>query len=234
MLSWFRHCKALAPCIPGPWMSYRHYAAERMMEMGVRPGDIVCRLGNAYIGGFFWFSKFIAKVTHSGYSHAAMVVSVDDEIVLMEISTNGISRHYVAEWTDEVWGNDILIMRYAGDPVVARAAAENVKALLKRTIAYDNRFGEEDKFYCTELIHWAYHRVGIHLCDTIPIRELPGWKRRYNGIAWLNGIDPRTPVWCVGNDKIGILSSPDLQRVGKIVLPGYRQPRRKALQFAGA
>jgi hypothetical protein len=185
----FNMLKSLAPCINGPWMPHRKFAAEQMRKMDVKPGDILCRLGNGYLFGVFWFSNFIANVTHSRYSHAAMITDVyEDDIVIIDVSNNGMRRQFAAEWTDEVWGQDILVVRYNGDPLIPLSAAENVS-----------------------------------LCDEVPINKLPGWKRRYNWFAKLNGIKPISPVFCVGNENIGLLSSKDLVKVGRIVLPTIRR-----------
>lgn len=226
--------KSLTPCLPGPWLPHRRFVVDKMKELDVRPGDILCRLGNAYMCGFFWFSRFIACITHSRYSHAAMITDVNDEIVIVDISQNGLRRQFVPEWTDDVWGDDILIVRYNGDPFIPLAAVDNVKSIESTISGYDDTFAEDGKFYCTELIHWSYLRAGINLCDETVIRNLPGWKWRYNWLARLNGININTPVLCVGNKKLGLLSSAELIKVGRIVLPSTRRQSGLLPKFAGA
>jgi len=224
--------KCLAPVIPSPWSPYRSYVAEQMKDLGVKPGDIVCRLGNAYLFGFFWLSKFIAKVTHSRYSHAAIITDVEDDIIIVDVSSTSTRRQFAQEWADDVWGQDILIVRYTGDPVVPMAAVDNVKHIESKSLSYSDTFNEEGKFYCTELICWAYVRAGVSLCEEIPIREFPGWRWHNNILAWMNGVDPKTPVWCVGNERVGILSSKQLTKVGRIILPSVRRHNVKHA-FAG-
>lgn len=93
---------ALKPESPGPWFPYRKATCSKARELGLRAGDVLCRLGNAamnmsvgtYLATKFidWlatkgsplrgpvdltlqlpFSVLIAEAGRSKYSHAAMV-----------------------------------------------------------------------------------------------------------------------------------------------------------------
>jgi hypothetical protein len=219
----FNSLKSLAPYGIGPWAPYRYYVADKLHEMGVKPGDIICRLGNSYLFGFFWLSRFIANITHSRYSHAAIVTEVKDDIIIVDVGDCGPRRQFAPEWTDDVYGQDILIVRYDGDPLISLAAVENVKVIEKQCFGYDSSFSCEGKFYCTEMICWSYIHAGASLCDEVRIKDLPGWKWYYEFIAEINGVNPNTMVWCVGNEKIGLLSSKKLIKVGRVILPSLRR-----------
>lgn len=227
----------LAPIETGPYWHARQYVDDEMRRLNVKPGDIVCRLGNSVVYGFFWFSKFIANLTGSNYSHAGMVISVDEEdILLADVNTTGLRRQFLVDWVDDVRGDDILVLRH-NDPVVARLAVENAKAVISLDPKYDSEFLDNDdgkNFYCVELVSWCYLRAGVLLCKEVPICELPGWKKRYNLFAKTHGIDVMKPVWCVGNKDIGLISSPYLTEVGRISLNNKQYSCNNILTFRGA
>lgn len=219
----------LAPIETGSWWHSRQYVVDRMRSLNVKPGDIVCRLGNSYVYGFFHFSRFIANLTQSKYSHAAIVLDAGDDILLGDVNTTGLRRQYAVDWVDDIRGDDIIIMRYNGDTHTIRLAVENAKSVISLDDFMDNSDGRN--FYCVELVCWCYLRAGVLLCKEVPICKLPGWRNYLNPIAALHGIDIHKPVWCVGNENIGLLSSPHLTEVGKIV--GRTKWTKKELNFSG-
>jgi hypothetical protein len=219
----------LAPVESGPWWRYRQRVVDQLREMDVRPGDIICRLGNYYVYGYFWFSKFIAHLTRSKYSHAAMVIDTSDDILLADVGTSGLKRQFAADWVDDVRGDEITVLRYMGDPLIPQLAVENVRNIL----TLDFLDSEEHSFYCVELVCWCYLRAGVSLCDEVTINELPNWKRWLNPVARVHGININKKVWCVGNEKIGLMSSPHLYEVGRIKCKGVYQ-ESECLTFRGA
>lgn len=229
--------QTLSPVEAGPWWASRLYVYEKMREMGVKEGDIICRRGNAFAYGILPVSDFICSVTQSKYSHAALVIDSKD-LLLADVNITGLRRQFVTDWCDDVRGDDICVLRYKGDTGVIRLAVENAKQVLALDPQLDWESDESDvarNFYCTELVCWCYLRAGIMLCEDIPIWRLPGWRSIYNPIAKLHGIDYTSPVWCVGNDKIGLLSSAHLENIGTI---GFSKAKRRRLHmshsFSGA
>jgi hypothetical protein len=226
----------LSPVETGPWWPARQYVVDQMKKLGVKPGDIICRLGNSYVYGFFWFSEFIATVTGSKYSHAAMVLDVSDDILMADVNTTGLRRQFMVDWVDDVRGEEISILRFKGDEIVPQLAIENAKSVISLDPNYDPAFMDNDdgrNFYCVELVCWCYMRAGVMLCEEVPIRNLPGWSKKYNWFAKLHGVDTNKPVWCVGGKEVGLFSSKHLEEVGKISLSGLKRPK-KAFSFSGA
>lgn len=221
-MSFLSTVRKLCPVEVGPWWGSRRYVLNEMIKLNVQPGDIICRKGNAYVYGFFPFSEFICYLTQSKYSHAALIIDVNGEDILTaDVNTTGLRRQYITDWTDDIRGDDILVLRYAGknQNVVRKLAVENAKAVLAIDPTYDDEFLENNEgvnWYCVELVCWCYQRAGVMLCDDIPIQKLPKWKQWLNPIAKAYGVDYTTSVWCVGNKDIGIISSPDLKEVGCI------------------
>lgn len=227
----------LCPVETGPWWHARHYVVDQMRRLNVKPGDIICRLGNSYVYGFFWFSKFIADLTGSKYSHAGMILDTEGDILVADVNTTGLRRQFAVDWVDDIRGDDILILRYSGDPVVSKLAVENAKTVISLDPEYDADFLENDdgkNFYCVELVCWCYLRAGILLCEEVPICKLPGWKNAFNPLAKLHGVDITKSVWCVGGEKCGIVSSPHLKEVGRISLKGKQRACRRPITFSGA
>lgn len=228
----------LAPIETGPWWHARHYVVDQMLKMDVQPGDIVCRLGNSYVYGHFWFSKFIANLTKSKYSHACMVMDVtDDDILFADVNTTGLRRQYAIDWVDDIRGEDILVLRYNSDPLIPKLAVENAKSVIQMDASNDLELLDNDdgrNFYCVELVCWCYLRAGAVLCEGVPIGKLPGWSKLYNVFAKVHGFDITRPVLCVGNENIGLLSSENLTEVGRISLPTKHRTKRKVLTFNGA
>jgi hypothetical protein len=233
-----RRLRTLAPIEVGPWWSARKYVFQKMKEFGVKPGDILCRKGNAYTYAMFPFSEFICYLTGSEYSHAALVVDTsDDDILIADVNTTGLRRQFLVDWCDDVRGNNVSILRYNGNEAVVKLAVENTKTILRLDPSHGEFLDNEsdNNFYCVELVIWAYLRSGVLLCEDIPICKLPKWRRGYNFLARLHGVDYNASVWCVGNKDFGLLSSPHLSEVGKIPYSSIRHPKlAKRPGFAGA
>lgn len=225
----------------GPWWPYRHYVYDELQAMGVKPGDIFCREGNAFLYGFFPFSKFICYLTGSKYSHAAIAIDTKEDILLADVDRGGLNRAFIYDWCNAIRGNDFSVLRYNGaygnEKAIPALAVENAKKLIKLDPRKESDFKDDDSinFYCVELVCWCYLRAGILLCKDVPIKDLPGWKKWLNPIAKLEGIDYNHPVWCVGNEKIGLMSSPALRLVGTVKLPqGTTAKRFSKLRLNGA
>jgi hypothetical protein len=198
-----------------------------MKELGVRPGDILCRKGNAYSYAVFPCSEFICYLTGSEYSHAALVIDVtDDDILIADVNTTGLRRQYLVDWCDDVRGSNVLILRYNGDETVVKLAVENTKTILQLDSSHGEFLDNESEFFpCVELCVWSYLRSGVLLCKDTTICKLPNWRRSYNFLVRLHGVNPLMSIWCVGNKNIGLLSSPHLKEVGKIPYCSMKRSR---------
>src|SRR5438309_961994 len=105
--------KHIGPYLPGPWWPVRHAVVAEAKRCW-QPGDIVLRLGNAYIYGVFWLSRRMAAITGSKYSHAALVLAVKPEVLLLDVNPSGVHRLFLIDWIDGVAGDSIKVLRYRG------------------------------------------------------------------------------------------------------------------------
>lgn len=232
----FHTLRTLAPVEIGPWWNSRQYVYESLRELNVKPGDIICRCGNAAVYGYVPFSRFICHLTKSKYSHAALVLDTVGDILIADVNAAGLRRQYVTDWCDDIRGDDIIVLRYNGDSVAANLAVENARTLLISDIQNTEFVGNESSrnFYCVELVCWCYLRAGVMLCQDIPICKLPNWRSIYNLVAKMHGIDYNDAVWCVGNEEIGLLSSPHLMKIGEIPFKEFKQLAKRQHGFTGA
>ena len=232
--------RKLAPVEVGPWWSARRYVLDKLHELEIQPGDIICRKGNAFVYGLVPFSEFICYLTGSKYSHAALVINVNnDDILVADVNTTGLRRQYITDWCDDIRGDDIAVLRYVGgqSKLIRRLAVENAIQVLNIDPIYDDEFLDNNEgvnWYCVELVCWCYLRAGVLLCDDVPIHQLPNWKKWLNPIATFHGVDYNARVWCVGNEKIGLLSSPHLQVISRIPYVSIKKQSRKHHIFRGA
>jgi Permuted papain-like amidase enzyme, YaeF/YiiX, C92 family len=238
----WHNLRSLTPAEIGPWWSHRHKIYDELYKIGIKPGDILCRRGNAVVYGFFPFSDFICYLTGSKYSHAALVIDTKDDILMADVSTAGLRRQFIYDWLDEVRGEDFVVMRYNGkhgnEQEIPKLAVENAKKLIKIDPMREEAFKDYDisQFYCVELVCWCYLRAGVNLCEEVPICNLPNWKNFLKVVARIEGIDYNQPVWCVGNEKIGLLASKHLNVIATIKFPHHENKvkRRERLSINGA
>lgn len=231
----FEKLRCLAPDEMSVWHSHRGFALKKLQEIGIKPGDIICRLGNYYVYGFIHFSKVIANATGSDFSHAGMVVSIEgNDILLADVDVHGIRRQYFPEWLEAVRGDSIGVLRYNGDQSVINRAVENCRLLTKEDPWCECEFDEDKRFCCVELICWCFLRAGVVLVKDTPINELPGWNWKLMPFAKMEGIDTSKPVFCVGNDKVGLYSSEHLSEILRLKLPEGNVIKKRKLTVHGA
>src|SRR5687768_7264662 len=58
----------------------------------------------------------------------------------------------------------------------------------------------------------AMYKLGGNVISTesaheVPIKHLPGWRRYLTLFVNFHGVDVNKSVWCVSNEKVGLLSS---------------------------
>ncbi len=232
----FNKIRSLTQEEQGAWYPHRGYTQKKLLEAGVKPGDIICRLGNAYFYGFFHLSRLIAKITHSDYSHAAMVLDITDkDILLADVDFNGLRREFFVDWCDDVRSDNISVLRFTGESDVIDRAVENCRLLVREDPYYECEFDDQRRFACVEFICWCYMRAGVMLIRDTPIRDLPGCTWAYRMLMRMEGINIDQSVWCVGNDKVGLFSSSLLREVVRLTLPpGPRKPIKRRLIVNGA
>ena len=197
----------------------------------LKEGDILFRLSSTRLaGGLVDFSRTIADATESDFSHASLVYRVSpDGIVVVDVSPVGISRRYLTDWYHEHTANVVVRrLRPEYQYLIPLVLAE-VDKLIAQDVLYDTKFiPDDDRFYCTEMVDHCFRTTGHPLAERIRIKDFPN-----NGLVMYIGcavgrIDMNNQAVVVGNERIGLFSSPMLETVLDLrAAPGSSPPDSK-------
>jgi hypothetical protein len=187
-------------------------------RQNLRDGDILFRMGDARAAcGLFPFSRVSAAIADSRYSHSGIVAFEDGAPVVYDTTTTGPQRQPFAIWVLDTRGHLAVKRPRAPYDQSAAQAVEFCRAVYKAQVPfdYDMRLGDE-KFYCIELTERAYRNAGLPLSQPVRLDHLP----RYDEFPWMvrlmklgSKMVPQQLAYVIGNDTIGIWSSPSLELV---------------------
>ena len=224
---------ALKPKPPGPWWPVRHEVVNDL-HPALAPGDILVRLGDARIlGGLLNFSKFIAFLTGSPYSHAALVVAVaDDGAIVADVNETGLRRQFLIDWLDDVRGPDFLVMRHRRHAAAAPKVLQEARFLLGLDPGYAGSFDQDEEagdfrrasLYCVQLVTVCYARAGFPLAEPVRLRDLRRWGPWLLPIHALAAIPSTRPIFHAGQ----LALSPELLVVRRAVLNDFGTARQQA------
>lgn len=193
----------------------------KLIKPLVHRGDIVFRMGSTpLLSGLLDFSQWIGRLTNSDFSHACMVVDVDDDILLVDIVPTGITRVYFRDWHINGPTKNLVIKRLKPEfQYLIPDATDKINALIDRDILYDPTFAEIPqgaemfKGYCTQMVDYAFRSIGHPLADPMRIKDFPGYDIPTAIGCIIGGIDSNSRGVFVGNDDIGLFSSHMLETV---------------------
>ena len=189
------------------------------IEPLLQPGDLVFRLGTARIAGGLNFSRMIAGITNSDFSHAVLIYKIDNgEAIIPDISALGLQRFYLVDWLMD--GNQNIVVKRLRPEYrhLIPAVLGNLEKIIETDPLYDDRLGaiEDDRFYCLEVVDYCFRQAGLILAPKIAMKNLPNFLE-YAIITCIGevfaGIDSSVPITVAGNDSIGLFSSPYLETV---------------------
>ena len=207
------------------WFNYRHQVASQLKPF-LRPGDIFVRKGNHVFNYFVHFSRFVEWLTKSKYSHASLVYRVEaDDVVLAEVSDYGVRRIYLLDWLDELQGSDFLVLRYNGSPYGSYEIIEAATHFIRLDLPYntDLDLEKQNSLYCVQFIYKCFECAGISLAPGKSLEEMPNWKSWLKLIARLLSYPINKPIYFVGNEEVGLLSSKSLSKVMHVKLSEVKQ-----------
>jgi hypothetical protein len=204
-------------------------AWEDWGRRNLRDGDILFRMGDARAAcGLFPFSKVSAAIACSRFSHSGIVAIEGGQPVVYDTTTTGPQRQPFPIWVLDTRGSLGIKRPRPEYQALAPRAVEFCRAVYHAQVPfdYDMKMGD-DRFYCIELTERAYRQAGLPLSRPIQLDHLP----HYADHPWLvrlmklaTSMVPNQKAYVIGNDGIGIWSSPSLELVYESRDP--RPPRR--------
>lgn len=192
----------------------------------VNAGDIIFRMGNQRVlGGLVDFSKMSARMADSDFSHACIVLQAYNGesprtdpaagLLVADTSVYGIERKFFRDW--HISGTENLVVKRLKPEYrfLIPRVLETVGGIIERDALYNANFVYNDeRFYCTQVVDFAFRANGYPLSDLVSIRDFPNYGSFLHGTACLiGGVDPGVEVAIPGNDRIGLFSSPMLETV---------------------
>ncbi len=116
-------------------------------------------------------------------SFEAAIKHREDQGLTIELKFIGVSELLLQEATfDSATGVGEIVMRFTGDPQLSKRAAMEAVTVCRRKILFDHAYDLSDTtaMYCTELIRFAYLKVGVDLTGGKTERvHIPGFNGDY-------------------------------------------------------
>lgn len=197
----------------------------------LRDGDIVFRRADARIlFGRFPFSRFIANVTNSRFSHTGIVAIENGGPVVYDTTKAGVRRQPFAVWMlDNVGAFGVKRVR-AGLQDRARKAVAQCRELYQKQVPFDYELNPDDQaLYCVEMTEKAYRAAGLKLSDPIRLADMERvgeYPICIYAFLKLTSLRLDQQVFFPGNERHGIWSCAQLQTVYVSPLPTSTAGRR--------
>jgi hypothetical protein len=184
----------------------------------LRDGDIVFRRADARVlFGRFPFSRFIANVTNSQFSHTGIIAIEQGEPVVYDTTKGGVRRQPFAVWMLDNVGAFGVKRVHPGLEGRARKAVECCRDLYQRQVPFDYDLKpDDDALYCVEMTEKAYRAAGLKLSDPIRLADMERaaeYPVCIFAFMQLSSLTLDQQVFFPGNDRHGIWSCPSLRTV---------------------
>jgi hypothetical protein len=209
---------------PGPLYNKR-FAIVETVKRDMKSGDILYRYSDAKGPLNLPFTRIVANITKSEYSHAAILLVENGNPYVLEINDQGTLRYRLLDWIDTCYGDNFSIYRLKDlDDEQELKLSLEIQAILEKDPDYDFTFEDPDKFYCTESVIVIYERaLGIKLDDGYFIKDLvPYWMYillragSYLFSFFGTSLPFNERLFFVGNNERGMMSSELTKLVVKI------------------
>lgn len=200
---------------PGPLNKIK-VNISKQLEPSLQTGDILFRSSNAQAANGLQFSKYVEKATNSDFSHASIVLKANNKVYVLEIDDEGVQLYKFMDWLDTPAAADFAVYRLRNfKQNTLKNIKQEIDNILHTNPSYDFTFDDPDKLYCVECVAEIYLHCGIKLCNPKTIKEILS-PVQYAFFAPVNrhmrqnlgqGIPEDTPLWFVGNEEQGLMSS---------------------------
>jgi len=200
----------------GPLHQRRFEIVEQLKYLPIKTGDIFYRASNAKGPLGLPFSKIVARLTKSRYSHAAMALVEDEDVYVLEINDRGTLKYRLIDWIDTCYTGELSVYRLKNltEEIMDDIEVE-IRKILRKDSDYDFTFSDDKKYYCTEVVAAIYDKIGIKLVEPERIKDvLSKWKYFVLSVGnlFISMIsDCRLPLekklYYIGNENQGLMSS---------------------------
>jgi hypothetical protein len=209
---------------------------DRWGKQVLRDGDVLFRRGDAkLLRGHFPFSRFIANISGSQFSHTGIAAIEGGEPVVYDTTKAGVRRQPFCVWIlDNAGPFGVKRVKPERQAYAARAVAY-CRDLYAKQVPFDYELSIDDKaLYCVEMTEKAYRNNGLPLAppqrlgDMENITKFPICVMAFMKIS---DLQPEQLVFFPGNERHGIWSSPHLMTV---YAPPPTPPKPAARTASGA
>ncbi|GAC1469014.1 MAG: hypothetical protein NVSMB9_12310 [Isosphaeraceae bacterium] len=202
-------------------------AWEEWGRRTLKDGDILFRMGNARAAlGLFPFSRISAAIAGSRFSHTGIIAFEDGKPYVYDTSTGGPQRQPLAIWVLDTRGSIAVKRPRAQYQSLVPQAVAFCRSAYRTQIPFDyNMKLGDDRLYCIELTERAYRSAGLPLSRAIRLDQLPRYGEFPNVVRLLRlftSMVPQQLAYVIGNEAIGIWSSPALELIYEA--PDARSP----------
>ena len=190
----------------------------------LKTGDILFRRGDARIlAGFFPFSRFIANVSGSQYSHIGTLVFEDGEPVVYDTTKASVRRQPLKVWVLDNTGPFGVKRLKAPYRNRIPKVVEYLNSVYQKQVPFDYELSTDDReLYCVEMAEKAFRHAGLTLSEPILLADM----ERINefplcvmGFTTFTSLKLDQQVFFPGNERHGIWSSPLLETVCQSPMP---------------
>lgn len=190
----------------------------------LKNGDILFRRGDARIlGGMFPFSRFIANISGSKFSHIGTVVIEDGEPIVYDTTKASVRRQPLKVWVLDNTG-PFAVKRLKPEfrdriPKVV----EYLHTVYQKQVPFDYDLSTDDReLYCVEMAEKAFRHSGLVLSEPILLADMENINQFplcVLGFSSLTTLKLDQAVYFPGNERHGIWSSPLLETVFQMQPP---------------
>ncbi len=184
----------------------------------LKDGDLLFRRGDARIlGGFFPFSRFIANISGSQFSHIGTVVIEDGEPVVYDTTKASVRRQPLKVWVlDNTGAFGVKRLKPAYRDRIPKVV-KYLHSVYQKQVPFDYELSVDDReLYCVEMAEKAFRHAGLVLSEPVVLADMENINQFplcVLGFTSLTSLKLDQAVFFPGNDRHGIWSSPLLEMV---------------------
>jgi Permuted papain-like amidase enzyme, YaeF/YiiX, C92 family len=184
----------------------------------LKTGDVLFRRGDARIfGGLFPFSRFIANISGSEYSHTGTLVIEDGELIVYDTTKAGVRRQPFKVWVlDTVGAFGVKRLKAPYRDRIPKVL-EYLHKVYEQQVPFDYELSVDDReLYCVEMAEKAFRNAGLVLSEPVLLADMENINQFplcVLGFSNLTSLKLDQAVFFPGNERHGIWSSPLLETV---------------------